>query len=54
MCPEVTADGTVMTGVGGVTSFDLPGASGELGRRGALTYELLAPTTDPIVAGASA
>jgi len=37
-----------------VTSLDLPGASGELGRRGALTYELLAPTTDPIVAGASA
>ncbi len=43
-----------VTGVVGVTSLDLPGASGELGRRGALTYELLAPTTDPIVAGASA
>jgi len=43
-----------VTGVVGVTSLDLPEASGELGRRGALTYELLAPTTDPIVAGASA
>ena len=43
-----------VTGVVGVTSLDLPGASGELGRRGALAYELLAPSTDPSVAGASA
>jgi hypothetical protein len=43
-----------VTGVVGVTSLDLPGANGELGRRGALAYELLAPSTDPSVAGASA
>ncbi len=43
-----------VTGVVGVASLDLPGASGELGRLGALRYELLAPSTDPIVTGAPA
>jgi hypothetical protein len=43
-----------VVGVVGVTSLDLPGASGELGRAGALRYELLAPSIDPVVTGAAA
>ena len=43
-----------VVGVVGVASLDLPGATGELGRRGALRYELLVPSSDPAVTGASA
>jgi len=43
-----------VTGVVGVASLDLPGASDELGRLAALDYELLAPSTDPVVTGAPA
>ena len=43
-----------VTGVVGVSSLDLPGASAELGRRAALRWELLVPSTDPAVSGAPA
>jgi len=43
-----------VTGVVGVGRLDLPGANVELGRRGAVSYELLAPSVDPVVTGASA
>jgi hypothetical protein len=41
-------------GVVGVSSLDVPGATGELGRAGAQRYELLVPSADPIVTGAAA
>ena len=43
-----------VTGVVGVTSLDLPGAAAELGRRAALRWELLAPSSSPVVTGVPA
>jgi hypothetical protein len=41
-------------GVVGVSSLDLPGADSELGRLAAKPYELLVPSTAPVVTGAPA
>jgi hypothetical protein len=43
-----------VVGVVGVSSLDLPGADTELGRLAAEVYELLVPSTDAAVTGASA
>ena len=43
-----------VTGVVGVSSLDLPGAAAELGRRAALRWELLAPSSTPDVTGVPA
>ena len=43
-----------VTGVVGVASLDLPGADSELGRLAAQPYELLVPSTTPVVTGAPA